>query len=44
MLGLAGCLLLAFTLPWQSVAEGGGVLAAGALLYAARSLHRTPTR
>ncbi len=36
VVGLAGCLLLAFTLPWRSVAEGGAVLAVGALLYAAR--------
>lgn len=35
-LGLVGCLALAFTLPWQSVAAGAGVLALGAAVYAAR--------
>jgi len=33
-LGLAGCLALAFALPWTSVAAGAGVLAAGAIAYA----------
>ena len=36
VLGLAGCAALAFTLPWQSVAEGAGVLAVGALIYVVR--------
>jgi APA family basic amino acid/polyamine antiporter len=36
-LGLAGCLVLAFTLPWTSVVTGAGVLTAGALVYFARS-------
>ncbi|MCW2865530.1 MAG: transporter [Actinoallomurus sp.] len=35
--GLAGCLLLAFTLPVTSVVAGAIVLAAGALVYAARN-------
>jgi APA family basic amino acid/polyamine antiporter len=39
-LGLAGCLTLAFTLPWRSVAEGGAVLAAGALVFLARNRYR----
>ncbi|MER6501114.1 APC family permease [Streptomyces sp. NPDC001455] len=34
--GLAGCLALAFALPWASVISGAAVLAAGALVYAAR--------
>ncbi|MFF9073621.1 APC family permease [Streptomyces sp. NPDC014646] len=34
--GLAGCLALAFALPWASVVSGAAVLAAGALVYAAR--------
>jgi basic amino acid/polyamine antiporter, APA family len=34
--GVAGCLAVAFSLPWTSVAAGTGVLAAGALVYAAR--------
>jgi APA family basic amino acid/polyamine antiporter len=33
--GFAGCLVVAFSLPWTSVAAGAGVLAAGALVYAA---------
>ena len=33
--GVAGCVALAVTLPWTSVAVGAGVLTAGALLYAA---------
>ncbi|MEH0416717.1 APC family permease [Streptomyces sp. B21-083] len=36
VLGLAGCLLLAFTLPAASVASGAAVLALGATAYAAR--------
>ncbi|MFG2299633.1 APC family permease [Actinacidiphila glaucinigra] len=36
-LGLLGCLVLAFALPWTSVAAGAGVLAVGAAVYAARS-------
>lgn len=36
-LGLLGCLVLAFALPWTSVAAGAAVLVAGAALYAARS-------
>jgi APA family basic amino acid/polyamine antiporter len=35
-LGLAGCLVLAFALPWTSVAAGAGVLAVGAAAYAIR--------
>ncbi|GIF20725.1 APA family basic amino acid/polyamine antiporter [Actinoplanes tereljensis] len=31
--GLAGCLLLAFALPWPSVVAGAAVVAVGALLY-----------
>jgi basic amino acid/polyamine antiporter, APA family len=37
-LGLAGCLLLAVTLPLPSVLAGFGVLAAGAVWYAGRAL------
>jgi APA family basic amino acid/polyamine antiporter len=33
--GLAGCLAVAFSLPWTSVVAGVGVLAAGSLVYAA---------
>ena len=29
VLGAVGCVVLAFTLPWQSVAAGAGVLAVG---------------
>lgn len=36
--GLAGCLLLAVTLPASSVLAGAGVLAAGAAGYATRRL------
>ena len=32
-LGLAGCLVLAFSLPWTAVLSGAAVLAAGALAY-----------
>jgi APA family basic amino acid/polyamine antiporter len=35
-LGVAGCLVLAFTLPVSSVAAGAAVVAAGALTYAVR--------
>ncbi|MFC7221165.1 APC family permease [Streptomyces polyrhachis] len=35
-LGLAGCLVLAFALPWPSVAAGAAVLAVGAGVYGAR--------
>ncbi|MCQ0024217.1 amino acid permease, partial [Streptomyces somaliensis DSM 40738] len=35
--GLAGCLVLAFSLPPSSVLTGTGVLAAGAVLYAVRA-------
>ncbi|AVT29888.1 amino acid permease [Plantactinospora sp. BC1] len=41
-LGLAGCLLLAVTLPVGSVLAGFAVLAVGALGYAARRLARHP--
>ncbi|MFJ5557609.1 APC family permease [Streptomyces sp. NPDC093250] len=34
--GLAGCLVLAFSLPWVSVAGGAGVLLAGVLVYGVR--------
>ncbi|GGX31317.1 amino acid transporter [Streptomyces malachitofuscus] len=34
--GLAGCLVLAFSLPWVSVAAGAGVLLAGVLVYGVR--------
>jgi basic amino acid/polyamine antiporter, APA family len=37
-LGLAGCLVLAFTLPWTSVVAGAGVVVAGMLVYAVRRL------
>jgi APA family basic amino acid/polyamine antiporter len=39
--GLAGCLVLAFALPWTSVFAGAAVLAAGALGYALRRARRT---
>jgi APA family basic amino acid/polyamine antiporter len=35
--GVAGCLVLACTLPWTSVAVGAGVLAAGSTLYVLRA-------
>ncbi|BFO14415.1 hypothetical protein SHKM778_08030 [Streptomyces sp. KM77-8] len=35
-LGLAGCLVLAFSLPWVSVTAGAGVLVAGAAAYGVR--------
>ncbi|WP_431948336.1 APC family permease [Actinacidiphila sp. bgisy167] len=39
--GLLGCLVLAFALPWTSAAAGAAVLVAGAALYAARSRRNT---
>jgi len=36
-LGLAGCLVLAFTLPAWSVVSGAAVLAVGAAIYLARA-------
>jgi APA family basic amino acid/polyamine antiporter len=36
--GVAGCALLAFTLPWESALAGAGVVAAGALVFAVRSV------
>ncbi|MDH6708243.1 hypothetical protein P3T27_004982 [Kitasatospora sp. MAA19] len=36
MVGLAGCLVLAFALPLSSVVSGAAVLAAGAVAHAAR--------
>jgi APA family basic amino acid/polyamine antiporter len=36
--GLAGCLVLAFALPWRSVVAGFGVLAAGALWFVVRGV------
>ena len=36
--GLASCLLLAFSLPLQSVLIGAGVVVIGAVVYAARRL------
>jgi APA family basic amino acid/polyamine antiporter len=36
--GVAGCLAVAFSLPWTSVAAGSAVLGAGALAYAALRL------
>ena len=38
VVGLAGCVVLALTLPWPSVVAGSAVLATGALLHAARRL------
>ncbi len=37
--GVAGCALLAFTLPTMSVVSGAGVLAVGAALWGARHVH-----
>jgi APA family basic amino acid/polyamine antiporter len=42
--GLLGCLLLAFTLPADSVLVGAAVIAAGALLHAARRAFPWKTR
>jgi APA family basic amino acid/polyamine antiporter len=39
-LGLAGCLLLAFSLPTSAVLSGGAVIAVGALLYAVTAAAR----
>ena len=39
-LGLAGCLLLAFTLPGRSVLAGAAVLAVGVAAYAVRVSRR----
>ncbi|MFM9613657.1 APC family permease [Streptomyces niveiscabiei] len=36
VVGLAGCLLLAFSLPWVSVVSGAGVLVLGAVAYGVR--------
>jgi APA family basic amino acid/polyamine antiporter len=44
VVGLAGCLLLAGNLPWTSIVAGLAVLAAGAVLRAARLALRTATR
>ncbi|MFF3755162.1 APC family permease [Streptomyces sp. NPDC002018] len=41
VLGLAGCLLLAFALPLPSVVSGAAVLAAGAAVYAVRAVRRS---
>ena len=38
-LGVAGCALLAFTLPTMSVVSGAGVLAVGAAIWGARHMH-----
>ncbi|MCE7004737.1 APC family permease [Kibdelosporangium philippinense] len=38
VLGLVGCLVLAFTLPWTSVVSGGAVVALGALIWVGRGL------
>lgn len=38
--GLAGCVVLAFSLPWVSVAVGAGVLVVGVAAYGARRLGR----
>ena len=42
VLGLTGCLLLAFTLPVSSVIVGAGVLLAGAVAYGVALSRRTP--
>jgi len=39
-LGLVGCIVVALALPWQSVAQGAIVLAAGALVFTARRIAR----
>ncbi|WP_138997815.1 APC family permease [Rhodococcus zopfii] len=41
-LGLAGCLILAFTLPGGSVLAGAAVIAVGTLIYAARRRFASP--
>jgi len=40
VIGFAGCLVLAFSLPIESVVAGTGVFAIGAVLYGARHWHR----
>lgn len=42
ILGLIGCLVLAFTLPGKSVLAGAAVLAVGAAIYAARRVGAAP--
>jgi basic amino acid/polyamine antiporter, APA family len=42
--GLAGCLLLAFTLPLSSVAAGSAAIAAAALLYVATQARAAPRK
>jgi basic amino acid/polyamine antiporter, APA family len=39
--GLAGCALLAFSLPWQSILESLLLLLAGAAVYAMRRQQRS---
>lgn len=41
-LGLLGCLVLAFALPWTSVASGAAALAAGGAIYGVRAVVRKP--
>jgi APA family basic amino acid/polyamine antiporter len=43
-LGLAGCLMLAFTLPGRSVLAGAAVVVVGSLVYAARRRFSSPPR
>ena len=38
VLGVAGCLLLAFSLPWESLRVGAAVVAAGALVFGLRRI------
>lgn len=40
VLGLVGCVVLAFSLPWTSVLIGGGVLVLGASAYGVRRMRR----
>jgi APA family basic amino acid/polyamine antiporter len=40
VLGLAGCVVLAFSLPWASVLAGAGVLVLGASAYGVRRIRR----
>lgn len=42
VVGLAGCVVLAATLPWSAVVPGVVVVALGALAYALRSRHAPP--
>ncbi|WP_433574830.1 APC family permease [Nocardia brasiliensis] len=45
VIGLLGCLLLAFSLPWTSAASGAAVIAAGITVYVIRDrLHHNTTR